>query len=160
EGEPRDSRRRALRDDLQAFDDAWHDLVLQAGIQIFRVLADDDQVDVLEAGLHAGKVLDRPQVRIQIQRLPEPDVDAAEPFRDRRRHRSLQRHLVPFDRIEQRGWQRVADLLEGDDAGVVALPGDVNAGVREDVADRLGDFGSDAVAWNERDRVSHQSSDM
>ena len=46
EGEPGDPRRRLLGDDLQALDDAGDDLVLEAGVEILGVLADDDQVDV------------------------------------------------------------------------------------------------------------------
>ena len=59
EGELGDARRRPLGDDLQALDDARHDLVLEAGVQILGVLADDDQVDALEARRHAGQVPDR-----------------------------------------------------------------------------------------------------
>ena len=42
----RDARRRLLGDDLQALDDAGHDLVLEAGVEILGVLADDDEIDV------------------------------------------------------------------------------------------------------------------
>ena len=48
EGELRDARRRALGDDLQALDDAGHDFVLEPGVEILGVLADDDEVDALE----------------------------------------------------------------------------------------------------------------
>ena len=50
EREPRDPRRRLLGDDLQALDDAGDDLVLEAGVEVLGVLADDDQVDVLRSG--------------------------------------------------------------------------------------------------------------
>ena len=43
-----DPRRRALGDDLQALDDARHDFVLEAGVEILGVLAHDDQVDALK----------------------------------------------------------------------------------------------------------------
>ena len=46
EGELGDARRGARGDDLQALDDAWNDFVLEAGVQILRVLADDDEIDV------------------------------------------------------------------------------------------------------------------
>ena len=78
-----------------------HDLVLEPGVEVLGVLADDDQVDVLEAARDAGEVLDRPQVRVEVERLAQPDVHAREPFADRRRHRPLQRDLVPLDRVEQ-----------------------------------------------------------
>ena len=50
EREPRDARRRLLGDDLQALDDAGHDLVLEPGVEVLGVLAHDDQVDVLRSG--------------------------------------------------------------------------------------------------------------
>ena len=50
ERESRDPRRRLLGDDLQALDDARHDLVLEARVEILGVLADDDQIDVRESG--------------------------------------------------------------------------------------------------------------
>ena len=50
----RDPRRRALGDDLQALDDARHDFVLEAGVQVLGVLADDHEVDALERDGTAG----------------------------------------------------------------------------------------------------------
>ena len=81
EREVRDARRRLLGDDLQALDHARHDLVLEAGVEILGVLAHDDQVDALEARVDAGQVPDRPQVRVQIERLAQPDVHAREALR-------------------------------------------------------------------------------
>ena len=79
EGEPRDARRGLLGDDLEALDDARHDLVLEPGVEVLGVLADDDEVDALEPALDAGQVLHRPQVGVEIERLAQPDVDAREP---------------------------------------------------------------------------------
>ena len=155
EGEARDPGRGLLGDDLQALDDARHDLVLEAGVEILGVLADDDQIDVLEAARHAGEVAHRAQVGVEVERLAQPDVDAGEALADRRRHRPLQRHLVRPDRVEQRHRQRLSVLLEGDDAGVLPVPVDVETGGREDTDDGGGDLGTDAVAGNQRDGVSH-----
>ena len=58
-----------------------HDLVLEAGVEILGVLADDDQVDALEPRVDAGQVPHRPQVRVEIERLAQPDVDAREALR-------------------------------------------------------------------------------
>ena len=82
--------------------------MLEARVEILGVLAHDDQIDVLEAARHAGQVLDRPQVGVEIERLAQPDVDAGEALADRRGHRPLQRDLVPLDRLEQRRRQRLA----------------------------------------------------
>ena len=74
----------------------------------------------------AGQIPNRPQVGVEIQRLAQPDVHAGEPLRDRRRHRSLERDLVPPDRVEQRAGQRLVVPLEGRHARVVPLPLDVD----------------------------------
>src|SRR5262249_22296567 len=50
EGEAPDPQAGRLGDDLQALDDAGDDDVFQAGVEVFAVLADDDQVDVVVAG--------------------------------------------------------------------------------------------------------------
>ncbi len=155
EREVRDPRRRLLGDDLQALDHARHDLVLEPGVEILGVLADDHQVDALKARVDAGQVPHRPQVRVQVQRLAQADVDAGEPLPDRRRHRPFERHLVAADRIDQLHRQRLAGPLERDDAGDVRLPVDRDAGRFQDADDRFGDFGSDAVAGDQRDGVCH-----
>ena len=125
EGEPRDARRRLLGDDLQALDHAGNDLVLEARVEILGVLADDDEVDALKAARDALEVLDRPQVGVEVERLAQPDVDAGEPFADRRRDRSLERDLVLSNRIEQLDRQRLIEALERRHAGVVTIPLDV-----------------------------------
>ena len=122
EGKVRDARRRALGDDLQAFDDAGNDFVLETRVQIFGVLAHDDEIDVLESRADVRKVRDRPQVRVQIERLAQPDVDAGKPFADRRRDGALQRDFVAADRVDELARKRSAVLLERDHSGLVPLP--------------------------------------
>jgi hypothetical protein len=124
-------------------------------VEILRVLADDHQIDVREARLHAGKVLDRPEVRVQIQRLAQADVDAREALRDRRRDRAFESDLVAADRIEQRARQRLAVALERGDPRVVPLPVDVDSRGFEDPDDGRGHFGADSIAGDQRDCVAH-----
>ena len=54
EREPRNPLRRRLGHHPQAFDDAGHDLVLQAAVQALGVFADDDQIDIFVTRRHAG----------------------------------------------------------------------------------------------------------
>ena len=136
ERELRNPRRRLLGDDLDALHDARDDLVLEPGVQVFGVLADDDDVDVGEAALHARQIADRPQVRVEIQRLAQPDVDAREALRDRRCHRPLQRNPVRPDRVEQRHGQRLVVPLERIHPRFVAVPLDVDRRGLEDPHDR------------------------
>ena len=64
-------------------------LVLDAGVEVFGVLADDDQVDVLEARAHAGIRLAGAHLRVEVEALAQGDVDGAEAAADRRRDRAL-----------------------------------------------------------------------
>ena len=101
EREPRDPRRCPLGDDLQALDHARHDFVLEPRVEVLGVLADDDEIDILEARPDMRQVGDRTQVCVQIQRLPQADVHARKPFADRRRHGPFERDSVAPDGLEQ-----------------------------------------------------------
>jgi hypothetical protein len=79
EGEPRDPRRRPLGDDLQAFDHAGHDLVFEAGVEIFRVLAHDDQVHVVEAGTDVREIRDRLRFAYRSSALRKPTLTLENP---------------------------------------------------------------------------------
>ena len=155
EGESRHARRGVLGDDLQALDDAGHDLVLEAGVEILGVLPHDHEIDALVPGRHRRDVPDRPQIGEEVERLSQSDVDAGEAAADRRRHRPLERHLVAQDRVEERRRQRRAVPLERQHAGEMRLPLRLEAGGFENLDDGAGDFGTDAVAGDQRDGVFH-----
>ena len=108
----------------------------------------------------AGQVPDRPQVRVEVERLAQPDVDAGEALADRRRHRSLQRDLVAADRVEQLGRQRLAGALERQRRRRRARSHSIETPAASRMrSDGLGDFGTDAVAGDERDGMcSHAGS--
>src|SRR4051794_41979452 len=65
------------------------DLDLDAGIEVFGVLADDDQVDVVEAGAHTRVRLAGAHLRVQVEALAQGDVDRAEAAADRGRDRAF-----------------------------------------------------------------------
>ena len=152
EGELADARRRPLRDDLQALDHPWHDFVLEPGIQVFGVLAHDDHVDALKSRRHARQVPHRPQVGVKIERLAQSDVDAGE---------ALARSASSTGPFSATLWRRIDSSSAGGSAWPVRskamtpaswrsqLDGDAGGG--DDAEDRVGDFRTDAVAWNERD---------
>ena len=76
------------------------DHVLDAGVEVLGVLADDHEVHVLVARLEALHRAGRAQVRVQAEHLAERDVDAAEARADGRRDRALEGDLVAPDRLE------------------------------------------------------------
>ena len=51
--------------------------MLDAGVEVLGVLTHDDQVDARERGPHAGQAADGPHVGVQVEGLPQRDVDAA-----------------------------------------------------------------------------------
>ena len=108
EGVARDARGGGLGDDLEGLDDARHDDVLEARVEVLGVLADDDEVHVLEAARDPGDVPDGAQVRVEVERLPQPHVDRREPLADRRSDGTLERDAVLPDRLENAGRQGIA----------------------------------------------------
>ena len=100
EREPGDPLGRRAGDDLDALRGVAADHVLDAGVQVLGVLADDHEVDVLVARVEPLHRAGRAQVGVQVERLAERDVDAPEALADRRRDRSLERDLVAPDRLE------------------------------------------------------------
>ncbi len=67
---------------------------LDAGIKVFRVLADDDQIDrhLVEETANAFVLFARTDAGIQAERLSQVDVDAAKAVADRRGDGSLGAH--------------------------------------------------------------------
>jgi hypothetical protein len=70
-----DSSRSFFRDDLQTFHDARNYLMLETGIQTLGVLADHYQIQTGIAARHVRQRSHRAQVRVEIKRLTQPDVD-------------------------------------------------------------------------------------
>ena len=154
EGVPRDARAGGLAGHLQARHHAGHHLVLDAAVKAFGVLADDHHVHVLEPRLDAGHAAHRPHGGVQVQRLAQLHVDRAEPLADRRGDRPLEGDLVRLDGGERALRQDVViPLFEGGGAGRQFDPFDRQPRRLEDALGGGGDFGPDAVAGDENDRV-------
>ena len=56
----------------------WIDVMLDAGVKLFCVFPNDNQINILVAGLHALEGSSRPEVYVQLVLLPERNIDAAE----------------------------------------------------------------------------------
>src|SRR4051794_5439036 len=153
ERELRDARRGAFGDDLDRLDHARDHFVFESAVQVLGVLAHDDDVDVFEARDDVRHRLDRPQIRVEIERLAQPDIDRREAGADRRRDRTFERDLVAEDRFKHLGRQRIAEARYGLGADEVLFPFDVDAGAFDDRDDRGSDFGADAVTGQQRDLV-------
>src|SRR5262249_53429619 len=89
-------------------------LVLDAGVEALGVLADDDEIDVLEARAHAGIALARPHLGVHVELLAERDIHRAEAAADGGRDRALERDAGLADRVEHVGRQRIAAVAVHD----------------------------------------------
>src|SRR3984957_14570969 len=164
EREFRDARRGFLSDDLQALDDAGNDLVLEARVEIFGIFANDHDIDAVEARFHAGEILDRAQVRIEVEGLSQRDVDAGCATGDRSAHGALERDFVAANGLNgafvEQGSGIGHPILGAAGcigAGFDLLPINVDACGFEDALVGGRNFRADAFAGDQRDLVSHGS---
>ena len=131
-------------------------LELDARVEVFRVLADDDEVDARVAGADALVALARAHLAVEVEGLAERDIDAAEARSDRRRDRALERDAVLLDRLQNVVGKRVAAVLVHDvGARPLHVPVELDAGGVEDPARCLGKLRPGAVAGNEGHAMSH-----
>jgi len=135
-------------DDLQALDHLVGLAVLDAGVEVFLVLADDDDVHHrMLGGDERGIGRARPDIGIQPERLADGDVEALESAPLGRRDRRLVEHLrppqaVPGLRRDACGVAREIDALPDVDR----LEGEPGTCRDEDLQARLHDLGADSVA--------------
>ena len=83
-------------------------LELDAGVDVFRVLAEDHHVGLLGLLDRRGdslEILDRPQAHVEIELLAQGDVERTDAAADRRRQRALDRDHVVAQDLERLGRQ-------------------------------------------------------
>src|SRR5262249_34537457 len=96
----------------------------------------------------------------EVEALPQPHVDGAEPLADRRRDRALERDAVAPDRLERLVGERVAAVLGHDvGAGGAHLPLQLDAPRVEHAGRGLGGRGAGAGPRDERDAMRHRTAD-
>ena len=131
-------------------------LELDAGVEVFGVLADDDDVHRLVTRAHAGIGLAGPQAGVEVQLVAQRDVHRAEPRADRRRYGSLEGHARVADGRQRLLRQRVAVVrLHDVCARLLHVPLELDAGCLQHAARCLGQLGPGAVAGNEGYAVRH-----
>ena len=155
EGEPGDPLGGGPGDDLDALSRVRADHVLDAGVEVLGVLADDDEIDVLVAGLETLDRASRSEVGVQPERLAERDVDAPEALADRGRDRALEGDLVSADRFQDVLGERRAVLRDDGLACVDRLPFELDPGRVEDPPSGFRQLRTDAVAGDQGHTVGH-----
>ena len=128
------------------------DVVLEADVEALEVLAHQHEVDVVVASAGNERAR-RAHVGVELELLAQPHVDRPEAAADRRGERSLEREPRAPDAVEQRRRQRIAASLRSPPCRPAGCPSRTARPQRvEDLDDRGGDLGADAVAGNERGR--------
>ena len=88
--------------------------VLDAGVDVFGVLAEDHHVDflrMLHRRGHALEILHRPQADEEIEHLPQRDIERADAAADRRRQRSFDADEIFAERLDRVIRQPVIELV-------------------------------------------------
>ena len=93
---------------------------------------------------------------VEVERLAEVDVDAAEAGADGRGDRGLEGHLGAAARFDHAVGDRGAELGHDVDAGLLLVPVDRDAGGLDAHLGGLGQLRPDAVAADERHFVRHR----
>ncbi len=131
-------------------------LVLDPRVQILGVLANDDDVDAVVAGAHAGIRLAGAHARVQLEIVAQCDIHGAKAGTDRCRDRPLQRDAVALDRLERRVGKGRPRLVHDVDPGLLEIPVEVHARRFENASRRLGQLGARPVPGDQRDAVGHE----
>src|SRR6185436_7368059 len=119
------------RDQLEALGDARRLHVLDAGVQILDVLADDDDVQLAagERGLNAGQLAHGTDVAVRLEQCAQSDVGAPISVADRRLEGAFEDDAIPFDGLNRVfGNTRYYSLLECAGAGFALFEFDGGAG--------------------------------
>src|SRR5205809_1094554 len=90
--------------------------VLDPGVHILDVLAENDHVELLRLAHRAGHALEvahRPDARVQVEQLAQGDVEGSDSPSDGSGQRALDRHAVCPDGVQGSIGKPAPDLLEG-----------------------------------------------
>src|SRR5439155_795554 len=87
-------------DDFQAFDDAGNDFVLEAGVEVFGIFADDDDVDIFKARFEAGQIAHRAEIGVEVEGFAQRYVDAGRATGYGGGHGTLEGDAVAADGID------------------------------------------------------------
>ena len=120
-----------------------------ACIQVLRVFANDDQVDVVVATARTGHGKHRTQAHVQVECFAKRNVDAAETGSNGSGARALDGNLVALHRLDGLIRQRSARFLGACRTGLSDFPNDVRTCSFHDLLHCSRRFQADAVARNQ-----------
>lgn len=127
-----DAQRGFFCDQLDGLHDSVDDLVFDARVFAFGVLADGDDVDVVVERFVALQASARPDVGVQVELLAQGQIQRAMALADGRHERALQADLVAVDRVDGGLWDAETSVGVPHGCHVHCLPLDGNFGNGED----------------------------
>ena len=136
----------AARDDLRRMHGVFIDLFFYADIEIFGVLAEGDDVDILEWGDDGRVAAGRAHIGIQVILFPEHDVDGAESRSHRCGDRRFEQHAGALEGGECLFADQLPALFIQGQADLVDFIGKRRFCSLQDLEHRIGDLRSDAVS--------------
>ena len=154
ESEVGDLSRSFFGDDFEALDDAGDDFVFQAGVEVFGVFADEDDVDVFEARFNAGKIFNGADVGVKIEGFAQAHVDAGGSAGDGGAHGAFEGDAITAHGFHGCFGDELALFGGFVGASLDFFPIDFGSGRFEDAARGGGHFRADAFAGDQRDFVS------
>ena len=125
-------------------------------IEVLRVLADHDEVDVVVPGANAGERTGRPDGCEQVEPLPQGHIEAPEPLAHGGGDRTLDRRPASPDRLQRAFGEQGAVGLERRSARRSLLPSEVDPGGVEHQPGRGGHLRADPVAGDQDHLVRHR----
>ncbi len=137
----------AHRDDLRGLIAAH--VPFHSGIEVFRVLTDNHQIDVCVAAADAWIVFTGTHARIKVKLLAQCNVHASEPAADWGGDRTFQRDLVASDAVEHFCRKRCPVLFHHVHSSIADFPFDIDACGLNYPSGSFGDLGPGTVARDE-----------
>jgi len=138
-----------LSDELDGLDDAWDDLVLDAGVLTFSVFSDGDDVDVIVFGLVANDGLAWSNVGVKAEGLSEHEVHGGVASADGSGKGTLKTDLVLVDGFPSGLRENPAAVWLLDSVNVSLFPIDWSPSGVEDLGNSSRDLWADTVARNQ-----------
>ena len=154
EGEADDFFTALAGHEFEALGDAGGLHVFDAGVKVFDIFTDDDEIDAMAAkgGGYAGEFASGADIRIEFEHHAEGDIGALFAVADGGGEGAFEGKAISFYGF---------DGFPGDTGGVAGLkyffsgkatlPSDIDAGGFDDADGCFGDFGADAIAGDEGD---------
>jgi len=157
EGRFRDFFRSDSGDDFQAFHHVGHYFVLDSGVEIFRIFAEDDHVDrkIGKTRFQPRKHANGAEIHKQIQAFAQRHVDAGMAAGDGRSDGAFQTDFGAAERLENRVGQVLSGRFFRLYSGVHTIPFNGNPSRFHRARRRVRYFGSNSITRDKRNCVSH-----